>query len=381
MISDQNSLGGRGCLLDKTSARKKCLITILVISQVYLFFQNPARKTTVGFLELARKADNIIYFSIDPTRHLINASSDINAAVSANNSSFSLSMTSSTSFAPQCALLFFGLPRNFKRIILPSIKEYILSYNKNCDVFLHSYNVTSISNPLSQENNTKLNINEVFLLTQNATLERVEDFWELRNDTVLRFRTMFPEGLGWDYPSSMDNMVKQWHSLEKVWEQKNNTYEQVGLFRSDVFYITPINISNGDAVMPRFGCGDHSNDRMFYGKRQYAKRYATERFSLVDDYIGRMKKKHGANARVQLHSETYMRDAIMYHMPVDVEEKDVCFFRARGTGLINTGDCFCDDCKVTGLINTPCNSVRGVNVSHEIRRITGLHCEGNMCPV
>ena len=59
---------------------------------------------------------------------------------------------------------------------------------------------------------------------------------------------------GWTYPTSMDNMIKQWHSIDAVWNLMNNTnhYDRVGLFRVDVKYKTPIDISDADAVIPNF---------------------------------------------------------------------------------------------------------------------------------
>jgi hypothetical protein len=83
--------------------------------------------------------------------------------------------------------------------------------------------------------------------------------------------TMLPTPqLGWSQ-LSLENMYNQWHSIESVWDlmqdaerRRGIEYSRVGLFRTDVKYVTPIDIfKGGDAVIPDFGF--LVNDRMFYG--------------------------------------------------------------------------------------------------------------------
>ena len=51
----------------------------------------------------------------------------------------------------RCALLFFGLAKKFQEIVLPTISSSILKHNPECDVYVHTYNVTSVSNPRNNE--------------------------------------------------------------------------------------------------------------------------------------------------------------------------------------------------------------------------------------
>ena len=51
------------------------------------------------------------------------------------------------------------------------------------------------------------------------------------------------------YPMTVDNIVKMWHSIEQAWnlmeahEQRENIhYTRVAMLRSDVVYMTPIDI-------------------------------------------------------------------------------------------------------------------------------------------
>ena len=60
-------------------------------------------------------------------------------------------MSSVTTTNLTCALLFFGLVKDsFKNITLPSIQTNILQQNPDCDVFVHTYNLTHV--PLNDRN-------------------------------------------------------------------------------------------------------------------------------------------------------------------------------------------------------------------------------------
>jgi hypothetical protein len=89
------------------------------------------------------------------------------------------------------------------------------------------------------------------------------------------FRKFFPKNMGWVYPTSMDNMIKQWHSIDRVWNAmaaSGITYGRVGLFRLDVLYLAPMSVGPevGAAVIPAWGSWGGLNDRMFIGDYQYA---------------------------------------------------------------------------------------------------------------
>jgi hypothetical protein len=64
---------------------------------------------------------------------------------------------------------------------------------------------------------------------------RVDEFQRLRNLTY--FRQFFPEPSAWEYPVSMDNMIRQWHIIEGGWkllekyEKKTaSRYDRIGFF-------------------------------------------------------------------------------------------------------------------------------------------------------
>lgn len=258
----------------------------------------------------------------------------------------------------QCALLFIGLPRSFQTMVLPSIQQNILEPNVRyqCDVFVHFYKQDS--EPKGRMNSGGIiDYEEIFLL-ENATkqvslsyqsrgksnnstrripkvefiYDTPESFnetrWELlkkyreetftivgnnkKNVTFAKYST--PERFGNFTEQIVTNMIKQWHSIEQAFhlmesqhsENNNNNkkYSRVGIFRSDVMFMTPIDIydlglvhnsnsttpstftrkydgQNEYFVTPAF-CMYPVNDRMIYGPYEAVKIWATKRFEHVE---------------------------------------------------------------------------------------------------
>ena len=220
-----------------------------------------------------------------------------------------------------CAILFFGIGRKFKDISYPSIKTNILDINPDCDIFVHTYDIKKAHGSREGEggaggrsgdsggsDSSIIDPEELFLLVTNGNYNssssstdnhindqqqaildgkiifETEDDFERQRD-YKKYRDFFPNPSAWEYPTSMDNMIRQWHSIAGVWKlmriketQNHHRYDRVGLFRPDVLYNHPINIMGADdengkyeqAVIPSMmytctlWCG--YNDRMFYGK-------------------------------------------------------------------------------------------------------------------
>jgi hypothetical protein len=241
---------------------------------------------------------------------------------------------------PKYALLFFGLAKQFREVVLPSIQKNILAISENakCDIYLHNYNITTTSNPRNKERAAPVYPEEVYDLTDNVKMETMEDFFSQRNMSYYANPTMLPSRkFGWSQ-SSLENMYKQWHSIESVWdlmqdaEQRQGIeYSRVGLFRTDVKYVTPIDIfKGGDAVIPDFGF--LVNDRMFYGTYNNAHVWAKIRFPSVPCYKPRHKL-------IQMHSEFFMMDLVLKNIPGVAKREDICFMRVQATGVMNTNDC------------------------------------------
>lgn len=257
----------------------------------------------------------------------------------------------SSSSEATCAILFFGIGRKFRSIAFSAIERNILSPNPTCDIFVHTFNITRAQGSRQGEDGTGIiNASELYLLASDSSrvmFESERDFQLQRNVTY--FRSLFPVPSAWDYPTSMDNMIRQWHSIEKVWskmeayEEKNYIrYDVVGLFRPDVLFTHPILIKEPEpAIIPQLMYQPQArqnswggyNDRMFYGKREYAKCWATERFNSVQAYLKWQNfNEFYSRKKKGLHSEDFLRWLLVFQWPVPLTMKPICFMRIRSSG-------------------------------------------------
>ena len=272
-----------------------------------------------------------------------------------------------------CALLFFGLIKSFSNLVLPSIRENILQNNPSCDIFLHTYNFTNIP-PNIRNNESKddleYRVNDVYLLTGNVVVEDVNFVYKKRGKDMSMVKKY--SYLGWGACClSTENMIKQWHSIESVWNLMEETsakmplsqYKRVGLFRSDILYITPINISDSRAALPAFSSWYGVNDRIFYGCYEHAKVWATMRFQFIEPFTKYyLIKNHSWDnilpleesssrstndiisnylhhgGRQGFHSETFLAKMLLnYSIPF--EAKPICAWRIRSGGIVQKYDC------------------------------------------
>jgi hypothetical protein len=237
-----------------------------------------------------------------------------------------------------CALLFFGLPKQFQDIVLPSIEQHIIANNPHCDIFAHTFNIESTDNPRNNESECPIDPLSLLEMTTLVVMDSMEEFHARHNVSYYR-QFWGTHNMPWLYPQSMDNMIKQWFSIERVWDymedysrNKSRWYTQVGLFRSDVVYLDDIFLFDSKAAIPEFASCP-ANDRMFYGTYHNAWIWSKTRFTNVPYAYERGFFNEG------LHSEYYMHDVILPQMKDPYEKKDICFLRVRATGDISTDDC------------------------------------------
>ena len=280
-----------------------------------------------------------------------------------------------------CAILFFGLPRSFQLLVLPSIVQNILKPNQqhHCDIYVHYYHIEQESGGRSGYGGT-IDPNEVRLLPdavheiyadQNIVISRTKDtnqtFWDKRGALLKKYRTTiaadgnylyFPwMAKSYHFPTSMDNIVKQWHSIQSVWEdmeqhakQLHRNYTRVAMLRNDVVYVTPFDIYQigttgtapkseilNKAVVPNWARFP-INDRMLAGPYRAVKVWATERFERLETHVLTYEEPGYG-----MHSERFLNHSIfpaIRDMGVEVvADPDICFFRARADGSTWINDC------------------------------------------
>jgi hypothetical protein len=254
----------------------------------------------------------------------------------------------------KCALLFFGLVKDFQELALPSIQKNIIVPNPHCDIFLHTYNitVTRISRR-NLETPYEVKIDEAYLLTDNVTMDTDLTFENEHHKFLRRTRRLYHREWG-VCCRSHDNMIKQWHSIKRVWDlmvdhermvlgQGNDVkspgdYKHIGLFRSDVYYTSPINIFDSNATLPNFASYKGYNDRFFYGQRQHAAVWA-DRFSFAQTFERKyMVSSITRGKKRGYHSETFLYH-LMNHFNVPVVPKNICAWRIRAGSRLSVEDC------------------------------------------
>lgn len=289
----------------------------------------------------------------------------------------------------RCALCFFGLPRSYATMVLPSIEKHILKPNANhlCDIFVHyfhqseeaagRYNIGGSINPdeilLLQSSVEQLYrrrhygnstvVNEMPKLTILFANDTNETFYDKRSSKLHRYHTTldrkgkqvyFPWKSNW-VKSSLDNMIRQWHSIEAVFgmmrkyaKRHEIDYTRVAMLRNDVVYLTPIDImridngtldtNNEYFVLPNFAKYPIS-DRMIYGPYEAVKVWAKQRFKLVERRV-----QTGHDIGWKMHSERFMNSSIVPTIQALGYKKnlnrDICFFRARTKEMLMASDCF-----------------------------------------
>jgi hypothetical protein len=309
-----------------------------------------------------------------------------------------------------CALCFFGLPRSFKLLVLPSIVKNVLLPNmvNQCDVYFHYYHVARESgggrsghggriDPNSITQGLRQAVHDLYYAdTRNSdgipvpphvsiTNDTDESFWNARRTLVEKYRTAkdaegrylyFPwMAKTFKYPTSMDNIVKQWHSIDAVWNDMEETgkqlgrnYTRVAMLRNDVMYVTPFDIYRRDcstlpyspstasswdrhnqyAIVPNWARFP-INDRMIYGPHEAVKIWATQRFRLLEEHVVTYPEPGYG-----MHSERFLEHSIFPAIRnvsgVSVTANpDVCFFRARADGSVWNGDCATRDGAAKGF--------------------------------
>jgi len=232
---------------------------------------------------------------------------------------------------------------------LPSIEKHILRPNTkySCDLFVRYFHQTKEVGGRYNDGG-KIDPNDIFLLQSavEKAYQALDDstkpkrqaritllfsndtnatFYHRRGYDLHRYHTArdgkgrpkyFPwKSKNW-LPSSVDNMIRQWHSIDAVVETMteysyihNIEYELVAMLRNDVVYLTPVDIMRIDEgkldnkneyfVIPNFAKWP-VNDRMIYGPHKAVEVWAMQRFKLIENRV-KTKKDIGW----KMHSERF----------------------------------------------------------------------------
>ena len=286
----------------------------------------------------------------------------------------------------RCAINFFGLPRAFESLVLPSIVKNIVAVNPGCDYFVHYYHMTKeaagrsgaggfidptavllLRDAVHQEARRHGNDDDELPIVEFVH-DKEKDFWIRYSELIEKIRTTRVDGkylyfpwkeTTYKHPDTTDNIVKMWHTIQSSYElmesvaaSKGIEYNIVGMFRLDVVYVTPINIRDAttttqqshpnNALVPatiaNFGNFPVS-DRMIYGPCDAVKAWATQRFARLDSHVQYMLKQEPG---LGMHSERfvyYTLFPLIQNITTIRKHPTICFFRARADETVWVSDC------------------------------------------
>lgn len=292
-----------------------------------------------------------------------------------------------------CAINFYGLPRSFRDLVLPSILQNVVRPNmfRQCDFYIHYHSIDGREPPGRDGRGGIVHADEILLLKErihelipNVRVEfsnsTDDDFWRERGALLEEIHSVRDaEGqllyMPVNHPSytnaTVDNVIKMWHGQQAVWnlmESSGNHYSRVAMLRCDVVYVTPIDIyslptevtgrnpfgslfwrssttrrldtKNEFAVIPDFA--NHPvNDRLIYGPYDAVRVWASSRFDLLQAHIQYVQKHKPGDG---IHSERYLAYTVFPAITINVgvsilPDSSICFLRARSDRSLRFDDC------------------------------------------
>lgn len=286
-----------------------------------------------------------------------------------------------------CAICFFGLPRAFESLVLPSLIRNVIPLN-DCDYYVHYYHQTSESAGRSGAGGT-IDPNAIRLLEGAVkkvhpdsrvifSFDTEEEFWKIHGDLVERTRTAkdangqylyFPwKARTYRHPVTTDNILKMWHSVQRAFLLIKRPYKIAAMLRSDVVYVTPIDVHDNGGItdktvtVPGFGLYPVS-DRIAYGDFDGVREWATARFSHLESHVESILQNDPGWG---MHSERFMNytiwPLIQNHAQIRQDES-VCFLRARADETVWVSDC---------------TVAPGINMKQVVEMTLGRLCHGDV---
>jgi hypothetical protein len=290
-----------------------------------------------------------------------------------------------------------------KNVIIPNI-------HYDCDYFVHFYNVT-YEPPSRSGKGGPIMPEDVYLLREavhriavragrqlphvDFALDTDERFERTHVDLLQKIRKPGRNPFRWkNFPIQTHvNIIKMWDSISAGWDfmkeyasLQNIRFDRVAIMRSDVVFLTPIDIFksapdgifdtfNNQSVIPGFAQYP-LNDRMFYGPYEATEIWATGRFSRLHDFVYNMSHP--------LHSERFLDvkilPAIRARSISVVSDPSICFWRARADQSMWID---CGGVQSKGLLATILNrscTVLPPHLSKNAERLRVLTCPSSLAP-
>lgn len=239
---------------------------------------------------------------------------------------FLITVIQTASTVPKVAICFYGLPRAFN-LTLPSIVNRIiepLRVMAHVSIYIHTYNVTTLTNDRSAEYNTSIRPTDALQLLPNTFI--LEDENQVLGMLPAQF--CMKHGDPWNNQyRSFRNFMAQLHSLRRLSELiSQNRYDAVVFARIDLYYFTPIDAvqvlraAAHTVYVPHFHNWNGTNDRFAFGKQNVMITYALRQLS-IERYC----------VIFEAHAERYLLWYLLNNN-ITIKRTPMMFSRIRGNG-------------------------------------------------
>ena len=278
------------------------------------------------------------------------------------------------------ALCFIGLTRSLQytlQNIRSNVMDPITEMGYEYDVFLHSYNMSYVTNPSTGENAAKMQWEKYNLL--QPKLFQIDDVTVINdqlfngNDDLSDYYKfdghsgwyeLFQEagphwGVGQENLTVM-NMIKQLWSAKhctQMWTVQRKRFDAVIYLRSDVWFFNPLNASILAALepdtlyLPDWGDNTGLHDRIAIGTPEVMVKYGS-RFDILKEFC----------KGNRIHSEIFVQWTVSYHK-MKVDRISLHFERVRANGSLMA-------CCEAGSSPCPCRAYDGNCGTSKLKKYT-----------
>jgi hypothetical protein len=238
------------------------------------------------------------------------------------------------------AICFFGQVKHYEHVA-DSVKRHIFDVlradNYTFDIFAHTYNLTTFTNPRNRENNIPIDprsLQRILNISDERVIYEEPDAADARFD----IQTLLTAGDPWpENPTiSLRFMGRQLYSLMRVtglWNSTRSKYKYCIYLRPDTVFRSDIdlkqlelNLTEGTLSTPGFGKYGGINDRLAFGPPSAMEAYGRRGEHLIE-YVLKMRRPSCA--------ESYLEKYLELRSLTNVDSS-ILFYRVRADGRVET---------------------------------------------
>ena len=238
------------------------------------------------------------------------------------------------------AICFFGQVKHYEHVA-DSVQRHILDVlradNYTWEIFAHTYNMTTFTNPRNRENNTPIDarsLQRVLGIRDENMLYDEPD----AADAFFDFEAFLARGDPWGSAqgTSLRFMLRQQYSLARVtglWNSTRDRYHYCVYLRPDTVFRSDLDLqrlahglNTTTIATPAFGKYGGINDRFAFGVPSVMEKYG-RRGEFLLEYTG--------SRRAVPYAEKYLERYLELHNLTNVDSS-ILFYRVRADGRVES---------------------------------------------